>query len=302
MTFEQRETVASIVVPCRGHAVELGRCLATLLTQEVAAPHEIIVVDAAADDRVVKTVRDYPSVKIVRSNSVLFPGAARNFGARHAGGGYLFFVDADCICDAGWLAAAMEALDGGARLVGGPVLHGDPWNPVAVVDNLMQFSDVSAHRPRGPIKLLPSCNLGVRRADFEALGGFPTIPFKAGEDVLFCREARLRWHETPLFVPEMRVRHFGRTGLRELWLHQELFGRARALYGLELSNWQRYLGQFAICAPAIGLKRLSYLVRRTATSNTSSLAALIFLFPILFYGLLAWCLGFRRGCQEIARP
>ncbi len=184
----------------------------------------------------------------------------------------------------------------GTKLAGGPVLHGAPWHPVAVIDNLIQFSDVAPGRPRGAAKLLSSCNLAIAQADFEQLSGF--LPVPAGEDVLFCYSVARRWGGRLLYVPDMRVRHFGRTGLCQLWGHQELFGFVRAADGLELSPVQRHLGRLAVIAPAVGLRRLSYMVRRAAAWNPLALAYMALLLPILLYGLAAWCYGFHRGCQR----
>lgn len=286
----------SVVVPCRGHATELRRCLASIVVQQCTGTFEIIVVDAAADDDVAEAIAAFPGVRLVRSREGLLPGPARNLGVVHARGSVLLFVDADCTCERGWLAAAEAALQGGCRLVGGAVLDGQPWHPIGVADNLMQFSDLPAQRPRGPIRLIPSCNLGIRRCDFDALGGFRAVA--AGEDVLFCTKAARQWEDSLLFEPSMCVRHFGRTSLRAFWRHQQLFGHARGALGLELSPSQQRMGRFAIVAPAVWVKRLLYLLRRTAASGPAALGATLLLLPVVSFGLVAWCAGFRRGCRQ----
>jgi len=300
-TSNDEAPLVSVVVPCRGHAPELRRCLASIVLQEWTGTFEVIVVDAAADDDVAEAVAAYPDVRLVRSREGLLPGPARNLGVVHSRGSLLLFLDADCTCERGWLVAAAAALQGGWRLVGGPVLDGQPWHPIGVTDNFLQFSALSAHRPRGPIRLIPSCNLGVRRCDFDALGGYRAVA--AGEDVLFCATAARQWADSLLFEPRMRIRHFGRTSLRTFWRHQELFGRARGALGLELSPSQRRLGQFAVVAPAVWVKRLCYLLRRAAASGPFTLASTLLLLPVLSLGLVAWCAGFRRGCQQaVADP
>ena len=169
--MQPRPPDVSIIIPCRNHAAEVAHCLQSLHAQEFDGVVEIIVVDAGRDDAVLAAAGPYPSVRVVRSGAPLLPGQARNLGANSARGGALCFIDADCIAEPRWLAAAMSALGEGARMVGGPVLHGDPWHPIATIDNLMQFSDLAPGRPAGPAELLPSCNLGMSRADFHSLGG-----------------------------------------------------------------------------------------------------------------------------------
>jgi len=294
----QKNPVVSVVIPCRNHAVALSRCLDSVMSQQLAEGFEVIVVDSAADDHVAAVVREHVQACLVRSTLPLLPGPARNLGVHTARGVYAVFIDADCIAEAGWLAAALLALKGGARVVGGAVLQGNPWHPVASIDNLMQFSDLSARRARGIARLLPSCNLGIAVSDFMSLGGFPAVELPAGEDVLFCQLAWQRWPNHMLFCPTMRVRHFGRSTLRKLWTHQDMFGFARAMYGLELRPVYRRLGQWAILAPAVAVKRLAYMAVTAARWQPASLAAMMLFLPLLLFGMTAWCSGFYRGCRK----
>ena len=298
MTRAANNPVASVIVPCRRHARVLARCLDSVYAQRIAPDFEVIVVDAEADDAIAAVVRGFPQARIVRSRDGLLPGAARNLGASQARGTWLAFIDADCTAEDDWLAIGLAALSAGARVVGGSVSDGQSWHPIAVTDNMLQFSDLSPARPAGPSRLLPSCNLGIAREDFERLGGFPLVPLAAGEDILFCYRATKRWADGLVFEPRMRVRHFGRTTLGELWRHQERFGHARGAYGLELQPAHRRLGRRAIAAPAIAVKRLSYLVRSTLRWQPASIFRMVLLSPILLFGLVAWCRGFRRGCRE----
>ena len=292
------DPVASVVIPCRRHASVLARCLDSVCAQRTAAEFEIIVVDAEADDAIAAVVRGFPQARIVRSRNGLLPGAARNLGASQARGTWLAFIDADCVAEDDWLDVGLAALAAGARMVGGSVSDGQKWHPIAVTDNMLQFSHLSPARLAGPSELLPSCNLGIARDDFDRLGGFPLVSQAAGEDILFCHRAARRWPHKLVFEPRMRVRHFGRATLGELWRHQESFGHARGAYGLELKPVHRQLGRRTIAAPAIAVKRMSYLFFNALRWQPGSVFRIILLSPILLFGLTAWCRGFRRGCRE----
>jgi glycosyltransferase involved in cell wall biosynthesis len=292
----------SIVIPCRNHAEELVACLQSLSQCETALSAEVIVVDAGLDPEVAVVAERVPGVRVVRGTAPLLPGAARNLGVDRAAGDWVCFIDADCVVEPGWLAAAIGALRSGAKVVGGPILHGEPWNPIATIDNLMQFVDSPEGRPAGPMNLLPSCNVGISRADFLALGGFPELDQACGEDVLFSQKANARWTGALVFVPAMRIRHFGRRTLRRLWAHQESFGYARGRHGLLLSATYRRLGRSVVLAPVVALRRMTYLATRVTKWQPASLIVLVLGLPILVVGMTAWCRGFYRGIASSKQP
>jgi GT2 family glycosyltransferase len=293
------EPIVSVVVPCRSHAGELARCLPTLISQNPAGNAQFIVVDSAADPEVAAVAAKYPSVTLVRSTEGLLPGEARNLGAAAAQGRYLAFLDADCIAAPGWLAHALAALARGAVIVGGPVLHGNGIHPIAVVDNLMQFSEVPPGRPEGIVALIPSCNMAIARADFFALGGFPRPAggSACGEDVLFCTRAAQRWPSPIRFDRGMRIRHFGRSRLRELLRHQYRFGWVRGHEGLVLAARYRRLGRLAAVMPLVAGKRLCNLAARAVAWQPANLLYMLLFAPILALGLGAWAYGFWQGCR-----
>jgi glycosyltransferase involved in cell wall biosynthesis len=291
------QPAVSIIIPCRDHARELDRCLRSLGPQRSPFDTEILVVDSSADDSVAAIAGNHAGVRLLRSQACLLPGQARNLGTENANGRFLAFIDADCVAEPGWIAALHAALEEGHRAVGGAVLHGDPWNPVSTVDNLMQFVDLHPMRPGGVVELLPSCNLAIRREDFDDVGRFPELDLPAGEDVLFCAKLTARWPDGLYFEPTMQVRHFGRSGLREFWLHQVTFGYCRGACALQLKPFHRRLGRRWMLAPAVAAKRLSYLLSRAAR-HPPSFARMVVLSPLLVVGIAGWCIGFRRGCTE----
>lgn len=288
--------VISVVIPCRNHARELDRCLRSLARQCPAELVEIIVADSSSDDSAATAAAKHSGIRLYRSERRLMPGEARNFGAAKARGRFLAFIDADCVAEPNWIISLRAALESGHRIVGGAVLQGDPWNPVSIVDNLMQFVDLHPSRRNGASALLPSCNLAIPRSDFDAIGGFPELELP-GEDVLFCAKVRSRWKDGLYFERAMQVRHFGRSRLREFWRHQASFGYSRGAYALELRPEYRRMGRNWLFAPAVAAKRLSYLLR-CAAGHPASFAHMIVLSPLLLVGIVAWCIGFRRGCME----
>ena len=290
--------LASVVIPCRGHAEELARCLRSLEHQRAEFPFETIVVDSAWDPSVERVARMAPAVRLVRSEEALRAGPARDLGGSHALGTYLVFLDADCQAEPGWLAAAVAGLNDGVRMVGGPVLDARPRHPVAVTDNLLQFSDFRPGRPQSQASYFPACNMAVLRSAFMEVGGFPDPGFPSGEDTGLCDRFLERWPEGLRFVRGMRVIHDGRAGFREMLRHQAAFGYARGRLRLHLTRRQQRLGSFALLLPAVALKRLVYVLKRNVQWDPLRVPRLLLLLPLIVLGLLAWAVGFRRGARE----
>jgi glycosyltransferase involved in cell wall biosynthesis len=290
----------TVVVPCKGHAPELGRCLESLAHQAVGFLYETVVVDSASDARVASVVARFVDVRLLRSSANLRAGAARNQGVSVSRAEYIAFIDADCRAEKTWLAAAVDELRRGAVMVGGPVLDALPWHPVAVADNLLQFADFRSGRQDGPARYFPACNMAVKRAAFMEVDGFPEVHVRAGEDTALCDRFLRRWPDGLRFVRGMRVRHDGRTGFGELLRHQATFGHARAVLGLHMSETHRRWGARAVMLPAVIAKRLSYIAGRSVRWDAAGVPRLALLLPLLLAGLCAWAAGFRRGCREAA--
>jgi glycosyltransferase involved in cell wall biosynthesis len=284
----------SIVIPCFRHAAELRRCLAGVARQQAGADFEVVVVDSAPDPEVARAAAE-ARARLVRAVSRLGPGQARNAGAQAARGRLLVFLDADCVPEPGWLAAAHAALAGPVVLAGGPVLDLRPFHPVCVSDNLLQFAEFPRGRPDGGATHFPGCNLAIRRADFEALGGFPPVHLPAGEDGAFSALVRERHPDTLRFVRAMAVRHEGRSGFGEFLRHQECFGHCRAALDLDLAPRHRRLAAWPLMTGPVAAKRLAFILGRGVAWDSGQLLRSVLLMPVLAAGLVAWAAGFRRG-------
>jgi hypothetical protein len=294
--YDQQEPLVSVIVPCRNHARELRDCLRSLLLQQVGVPYEVLVVESGADPEVAATVRRFPTVRLIRSDQPLLPGAARNLGALSSRGQYLAFIDADCTAEPKWLAGALNALQSGAKMVTGPVSDADPFHPVAVADNVLQFTDFSTRRPDGEATHCPGCNFAIQRQDFWQVGGFRE-ELSAGEDVLMSTAAAARWPGLVRFANLMRVRHRGRRKMAAFRRHQQEFGFHRGVLGLRLSSSYQRLGRLALASVLVVFRRLGYIVVRTLRWNPAGVFRLVLVLPLLLTGLTWWAQGFRKGCR-----
>lgn len=242
----------SVIIPACHRPVQLGDCLARLASGRQALPateYEVIVSDDSKDSRVRALVQEkFPWVQWT-CGPQRGPAANRNHGARRAAGEWLVFLDDDCLPNSGWLSAFAEQMwrDAKAGLLEGRTICPDrTGHPLEeVVDN-----------PQGGN--FWSCNLAVRRLDFETLGGFDeefTEP--AQEDAEFAHRAHARAVRS-VFVAGALVEHPARrVTLRQLW-RRALMIRWFSLFLLKTrAGWaQRKLGRAL----------LSVVIERTANT------------------------------------
>ena len=287
--------VISVIVPCYGQSDELPNCLSALSNQQLELPYEIILVDSASDPAVERTAKPFPKIRLVRSETRLSCGQAKNLGAEYARAEYFAFTDADCIPEEKWLLSVYQALQAGKLAVGGPVLNALPYNPIAVTDNLLQFVDAPPGRPAGVIKHSPGCNLAIAKEVFIEAGAFPN---EIGEDVKLTISINIIHPGGLHYVPEMRVAHTGRRTFSNLLQHQKIFGHTRGYYALYINKEQQLLGSKMYVIPFVVGTKLIYIFKRIIQLNLKTLPRNILLLPFILTGLIAWAVGFRSGCID----
>lgn len=292
---------ATVLIPVKGHET-LGPCLASLAKQDNLEPFEVIVIDGWYDDKVVEVCERFDFVRVIRSRDNLLQCIGRNLGADEARGEYLIFLDADCVAEPTYVSSAVRALDGGAAMVGGPVLNAKPWNIFAVSDNFSQFADLPVGRPDGHAEYFPGCNMALRKSDFDAVGRFPDTKMPAGEDTLLCFAVEELHPGKLRFVNKMRIKHIGRDTFKGFMKHQEFFGFCRASCGLKMTMRQRELGKKRWVALPLVVKRYWYMLRRTMQYHPAGLLRVAVITPMVLLGMFAWARGFRRGCLEPIQP
>jgi len=184
------QPLVSVVIPAYNAAATIEAAIQSVLHQSYA-PIEVIIVDDGSTDGTARQVRRFGErVRYVRQEHA-GPGAARNRGAGEAQGTLIAFLDADDL----WLPqkleqqlavfqrqASVEAVQCSAYLVNGALEvleerccrpRHDTFLDILLFRNLPAFSST----------------LLVRKAVFEAVGGFPTdVSEEAWETA--CRLAR----------------------------------------------------------------------------------------------------------------
>jgi len=205
----------SIVIPHLNQPEALTRLLQSLDTQEAGGvTFEIIVADNGSRAPLPAEITARPGLRVV-TEPVPGPGPARNAGVAAARGAILAFTDCDCIADPGWIAAIARhfAQPGAAPVIGGEIfiaLRGPQ------PDALEAYEAIFGYRQHLYIRrdlYAATCNLAMRRAAFETVGGF------GGLDLAEDRDWGLRAHALGIahqLVPDMRIATPARRSFAEL--------------------------------------------------------------------------------------
>lgn len=203
----------SVVIPHLNQPDYLARCLSSLFAGR-RRPDEVFVVDNGSREMPEAVVAGFPGVRLLRED-IPGPGPARNLGVAHATGGILAFIDADCLADPDWLAAAEVALaDPRAQILGGDVriARVDPAHPTV----LEAYESIYAYRMDRYIRregFTGTGNLVVRREVLEDVGPFGGL--EIAEDRDWGQRATAKGYCIQYVAP-MRVYHPARTNFAEL--------------------------------------------------------------------------------------
>ncbi|MFA6329471.1 MAG: glycosyltransferase family 2 protein [Candidatus Micrarchaeia archaeon] len=264
----------SVIIAMGKSSPYVERCVLDCL-----ALSEVLEVFVVPDGRIDIGIRD-KRLKIIPSGKV-GPGQKRDIAAKAAKGKFLAFIDDDAYPDASWLSSA-EKLFSNPHVagVGGPAVTPEEDSFLQRASGLTYSSPLCSGGydfRYVPSKArdcddIPTVNLIIRKADFEAVGGFDTN-FWPGEDTKLCldlvhgRKKRLLYspdvlvyhHRRPLFVKHLRqvsnyalhrgffVKKFPQTSLRPSYFLPSLavLG-ALLLFGLGFSNPLFWLALIAL--------------------------------------------------------
>jgi GT2 family glycosyltransferase len=279
----------SIVIPSYRAADTLPGVLRALEPQVRGRGREVVLVDSSGDGSARRVCTDFPWVRLIEQPERTLPGRARNIGAREAQGELLAFVDADVVPEPDFVDALERELSPGVDLAVAAVCNGTPRSPTGTAGYLLEFLDFAPFRKKPPLHGA-ACAFLVRRSAFERVGGFPEDLWPA-EDTVFSLKVTER---APLaFVPNARVSHINRRGLRPYLAHQRMLG-ASFRHAARRANLPG--GRFA--APPLvllaGPLRLLSLALRLGRHPREAVTAVV-LAPWLALGLAAWSAGAILG-------
>ena len=166
----------AVIIPARNAATTIGRCLDSINALDIK-PAEIVVVDDASSDDT-GAIAKSKGARVIRRDNNVGPGLARNAGAATVTAEFLAFTDSDCEVAPDWLNQFADALASGHySAVTGPYAGAtDETTLSRLIDQTLRYSQRNLP---SEIEGTISSNLGLRRNDFEQIGGFASyrIPF-----------------------------------------------------------------------------------------------------------------------------
>jgi hypothetical protein len=200
----KEEPRISVVIPVHNRRDLLVPTLDALF--EAARVHgavEVVLVDHASDGEtaaLLATYRDRATVLRLTSGHI---SAVRNFGARHAHGQLLSFLDADCVVPANYFTVLEDVF--------ATVPAGATGCEVGIPDRPhwteRVWYELHVVRLDGFTHYLNSANFAIRRTVFDAIGGFDES-LVTGEDTDICM--RVRRHGASIYETQrLSVVHLG---------------------------------------------------------------------------------------------
>jgi GT2 family glycosyltransferase len=173
----------SVVIPAFDNAAGLSECLRALVSSS-GPESEIIVVDDASTDETPAVAEQF-GVRLLRLERNSGPGAARNFGARHAAGDVVLFVDSDVVVGPDTVARVARVLEERPEITAVFGSYDSAPRARGLVSQFRNLLHHFVHQQGDPEASTFWAGCGaVRRSVFEEVGGFDTGPFtRAIEDI-----------------------------------------------------------------------------------------------------------------------
>ena len=194
----------SIIVAARDEEEALPRCLAALRTQDYPAGClEVLIADDHSSDTtaaiIEQAVRKDARFRYIRVPDAAGPlrgkAHALHTAIQAARGDLLLFTDADCTPPPSWarhLSMQFEAPQTGVVCGVTLIEHRTLLDRVQALDWLLLLTMAAAASEAGRPITAQGNNMAVCRAAYEAVGGYPALPFSVTEDYLLFRTI----HET----------------------------------------------------------------------------------------------------------
>jgi GT2 family glycosyltransferase len=295
---------SSVIIPSFQSAQTIRACLTSVLAQDLGEPFEIFLADSGTDGTAEIARREFPAVRVLKSETRLSAELARNWGAREARGAVFAFIDSDCVAEPDWLRRVCLTLeDSGYDGVGGAIRPVEDSNSTCWAGYFCEFREFLPGGAATEATYLTPNNAAYRSDIFRRAGGFPDGYFPLEDQVFYERlravGARIR------FDPSIVVRHNHRSEVGAFLAHQARIGHANARVVREFDLQGAAIASHPWLAAALLPALATYRFTRTIAACWRQERCLILRRPevagLCWLGMYGWGLGFARGSASEAR-
>lgn len=199
------EVTVDVVIPARNEEDCIGRCLASLVSQQ-GIDFRITVVDDSSNDRTREIAESFPGVRVLSVEDpppgILGKSNALITGVRGSMAKWLLFTDADTAHYPGSLAAAVrEAEERKVDLLSyspeqeASSLPEKALMPLVFADLVRTYPSERINNPADPAVAANGQYILVRRTVYEVLGGHQVVGGNFLEDVELARIFKVSGHK-----------------------------------------------------------------------------------------------------------
>lgn len=218
--------VVAVIIPAYNAADVVGQQLRALTMQTYADFHVIVSDNGSTDDTreiVASWQSRLPSLRVVSADQRRGAAHARNVGVRSMDSDLVLLCDSDDAVGPGWVEAHVSALS----------LYDASTGPLDIVGRVGTerrevWNSETVPRTMDFLAYMPSCNAGVQRSAFEAVGGFDEELWRGHEDVDLGWRLQLAGF-TIGHAPGADIQYVQRAGASSKIRQQYQYGQAFAL-------------------------------------------------------------------------
>jgi GT2 family glycosyltransferase len=199
------EKFISIVIPNYNKADTIEKCLEAAFAVKYKN-FEVIVVDDYSEDNSVELIKQYPC-RLIQLNTKSGTSRARNIGAYHSKGEFIFFTDADCLLQEDTLSIINRTVSNlNPDVVIGGTYTRLPYDRDFFSTFQSVFINYSETKKAENPDYIAAHAMIINTETFKKSGGFPEDFMPIIEDVEFSHRLR-RSGKRLIMNPEIQVQH-----------------------------------------------------------------------------------------------
>lgn len=176
------KSLISVVIPAYNEEAEIGKCLDSLLKQDLdKGLYEVIVVDNASTDSTAKIVKKYPFKLVFESKKSVV--VARQTGVNKAKGTIIVSADADTVYPKHWLSRISKNFEKNPDIVGivGWLYYKRTSFWFNVTNALSQKINQAIAVTTGKFPLVYAANFAMKKSALKKIGGYPSYIPELGD-------------------------------------------------------------------------------------------------------------------------